>query len=163
MTRADAFIVAGLVAVFCAPGAAFGDDDPDLHWPRIAFEWETGQHVWVNDDDGQAAGWGAWYRVDDEVLGALSRGEQDDWIREARYPVLTDGPHCYIADVIVLPDAPRSTYRAVIDRIGELNADAASLSGNLNKRDGRERWAMRVNNGEANWWRRCQSDWRALH
>lgn len=163
MTRTDAFIVASLVAVFCAPGSAFGDDDVGLHWPRIAFEYETGLHTWVTDDADQLAGWGAWYRVNDEVLGAISRGEQDDWIRAQQYPVLTEGPHCYIADVIVLPGAPRSTYRAVIDQIGEINADAATLSGNLVKRDGYERWAIRFNDGTTNWWRRCQSDWRALH
>lgn len=163
MSPQDAFIVDHLVSLFCAPGAAFGGADPGLHWPRIAFEWQTGQHTWALDENDELAGWGAWYRVDSEVLGALARGEQDDWVRAERFPVLVEGPHCYIADIIVLPGAPRSTYRAVINQIGELNADAETLSGNLNKRDGRERWAVRANDGSPQWWRRCQSDWRVLH
>ena len=157
MTAGDRF-VDDLVAMFLAPGrGGHAGEDPGVVRPRFAFEYATGQHVTVTDD-GVFLGWAAWYRVDDEVLGALRRGEADDWVREKRYPLLTEGPHCYIADIVVAPGAPRSVYRLLIDLVGQYNADAQSLSGHLCKRDGRERFALRINRGEPYWWRRRQTD-----
>lgn len=154
----DDRFVDDLVALFVAPGrGGHAGEDPAVVRPRFAFECSTGQHVTVTDE-GVFLGWAAWYRVDDEVLGALRRGEADDWVREKRYPMLTEGPHCYIADVVVAPGAPRCTYRLLIDLVGQLNADAMSLSGHMRKRDGRERFAMRVNHGEPVWWRRRQCE-----
>lgn len=151
-----------LVALFCAPGSAYADDDPAMHRPRLAFEWGTGQWV-VMSHGARLLGWASWYRCDDETLAALRRGEQDDWVRERRFPVLTAGPHCYIATIVVRPGAPRLVYRTLIDLVGDVNADAQSLSGHLVRHDGRERYVLRVNRGGPDWWRQRQDDAHRLH
>ncbi len=159
MTPVEIAIVARLTVWFCRPGGAYADDDPDLHGPRLRFEWRTGQWCWELAPGGDVAGWASWYRVDDETLGGLRRGEQDDWIRARYYPDICHGRHCYVATVIVAPGAPRHLYRALIDRVGALNADAASLAAHVVKRDGRERFAQRINDGSSFWWRRAQGGW----
>lgn len=162
MTEQEIRVVDALVAVYCAPGAAHGADDPGLHWPRIAFSVRSGLYLWVYDGAGQCVGWGSWFRVDLETLEAIRTGDVDDWIRSGRLVDVVHGPHCVIADVVVVPGAPLETYRRVIDEIGARNQAADSLNGQLTKRNGLERWAVRINDGSPFWWRRCQSAWTAV-
>ena len=151
-----------LVTLFCAPGSAYAHDDPALHRPRLAFELETGQWLAVTRG-AEPLAWASWYRVDDEVLAALQRGEHDGWVREQRYPVLTSGPHCYIASIIVVPGAPRGVYRTVIGLVGACNEDATSLSGSIVRPDGSERFVVRENRGGPDWWRARQNDAHRVH
>lgn len=148
-----------LMALFCAPGSSNEHEDPAIHRPRLRFEWRLGQWCLSMSEDNELLGWASWYRVSDADLESLRRGEQDVWVRRRYYPVLYDGPHCYIATAIVAPGAPFDTYRQLIDDVGALNKDARSLSGNLVKRDGRERFAQRWNDGSEGWWRARQNDW----
>lgn len=151
-----------LVALLCAPGSAYADDDPAMHRPRLAYEYATGQWVAIASAN-TLLGWASWYRVDDGVLAALRRGEHDDWVRDKRYPVLTHGPHCYIATMVVRPGAPRSVYRTAFGLVGECNADAQSLSGHMVHRDGRERFVLRVNRGGERWWSARQDESYRVH
>lgn len=146
-----------LVAMFVAPGrGAYAGDDPELHRPRIAFEVHLGQCVTVVDGP-EFLGWASWFRVDDETLGSIARGEMDDWVRRWYFPDVVSGVHCYIGDVVVAPQAPPTIYRLLIDLVGGCNVNAESLSGHMLKRNGRERFAIRYNDGRPAWWRRRQN------
>lgn len=69
---------------------------------------------------------------------------------------LTHGPHCFVPTTIVTPWAPPGIYRRLGELAAEANADAESFCTSLVKRDGRERWMQRVNDGSQNWWARRQ-------
>lgn len=161
VSREDRFVDL-IVAQFCRADGPYAGQE-DLHRPRLTFEFNTGQWTMLTSKQYQLWGWMSWYRCNDEVIEALRTGEQDEWIRQGRLAVLTEGPHCYIASSIVTPAAPAGTYRRLFDLVCEANKDAASISAHLIKRDGRSRFMQRFNDGTPDWYEHCQSDWSHQH
>lgn len=154
MSQPETVMVVCLAALLCAPGTPYAGDDPALHIPRLKFQWKSGQYVVLTNDDDAFYGYAAWYRCDDDVLKSIGDREQDEWVRNSRFPELTAGPNCYIADVIMSPSAPFTACRQIIDRVADLNLDAKSISAHHVRRDGRERFVYHENDGRPRWWRR---------
>jgi len=132
-TTPDDRLLEALVHHYCTTGA-FAGDDPEAHRPRIAFNLGLGQWVSMRDAAGEVLAWMAWWRVSDVDLAALrvlgpARMMAMGWLPEVR-----TGAHCYIADAVSLPQAPRGALWWLLAQVKQRNPDAASFSYHFNRR-----------------------------
>jgi len=133
-TTPEGRLLDALVRCYCTSGA-FAGDDPAAHRPRLEFNLALGQWVAMRDAAGEVLAWMAWWRVSDVDLAALrvlgpARMMEMGWLPEVR-----TGPHCYIADAVSLPLAPRGALWRLLAQVKQRNPDAASFSCHLNRRE----------------------------
>ena len=152
LEAADLALLDRLLAWWCRPTGRWADDDPELHRVRLAFGvWvgrAYGQSATYHDCHGDLAGWTVWLRTDDRGLRLLRERELDELVQGRNHFPIANGPHLYVMDTVVRPDAPAGTYRKLLYRIVPRRAGAvASISGHLCKRDGRRLFHARRPDG----------------
>jgi len=147
LAQDDMALLERLLDWFLQPGGAFDGEPATLHRVRLGFGLALGRRcgqmgTW-HDAHGRLRGWCSWLRTDARGLALLRDVPLDDLVQRAlTFPVCA-GPHVYVLDTAVAPDAPRCVYRDLYKQARRHNDDALTISGHLCKRDGRRMWHQR--------------------
>lgn len=147
LEAADLALLDRLLAWWMRPGTPWTGDDPEVHRARLAFDlWmgrSFGQSATYHDWYGRLAGWCAWVRTDDEGLELLRTYHLNELVQRRLYLTVHEGPHVYVMDAVVAPNAPKRVYRNLYRIVRRRCADALTVSGHLCKRDGRKCFHIR--------------------
>ena len=124
--------------LLCQPGGPFPGEHA-AHWPRIQWQLRTGQWVALGEP-GHLVAWLGFWLVSDADWGRLPGLSEDDLIRGAPMPGITQGRHLYIVDAVAAPGAAPGVLLALVRRALAACPDVISISCHRVRPDGSRRW-----------------------
>lgn len=125
------------------PGPAYHSIDKTTLKAFIDYELASNRWAMATDQDGKIMGWISWYGFD---LASLLK------IYELGLPKcfeedipLFPGKEIYICNAVILPKAPRGTFRKLWNMVVKANPSANSFNAHLrNRKNQKMRWFCKV-------------------